>query len=145
MPFGLVDTDYGNGANPYIGSGALSTPDDFIEFLQTILSGGVNTKGRRVLTEASVSTMISSQIGSAVIAYSPYPYTLLTGEGLYGLGTWRDAPLENGCPGDYGSHAWVNYEKRIAGFLFTHIENGNFQATLPTAFEVRKLSRTIIK
>jgi CubicO group peptidase (beta-lactamase class C family) len=143
-PCGMPSTDFGSTSNPVIAGGARSTPSDYSKFLGMILTGGVTVNGRRVLTEAAVTAMIQSQVGVASVEYSPYPPSLLTGAGLYGLGNWRDAPAENSCPGAFGSHPWVNFDKRITGIIFTYVPVQGFTATLPTCFEVRRLSRSIV-
>jgi CubicO group peptidase (beta-lactamase class C family) len=140
----MPGTDYGGTTNPVIGNGGRSTPNDYLKFLNMILTGGVTTNGKRVLSEAAVTAMIQSQVGTVGVDYSPYPPFLLTGEGLYGIGDWRDAPAENSSPGEFGSHPWVNFNKRIVGFIFAHTPAQDFAATLPTCLEVRKLSRTIV-
>ncbi len=143
-PIGMPDTDYGNTSNPVVAAGARSTPTDYIQFLNVILEGGKLPNGKSVLSENAVSAMINSQVGSASIDYSPYPPALIDGSGLYGLGNWRDADGENSSPGSFGCHPWVNFDKRVTGFVFTYLPSENFAATLPTSLEIRRLARNIV-
>ena len=144
-PCGMATTDFGSTSNPIVASGARSTPNDYTKFLGMLLTGGLTSNGKRVLSEAAVTAMIASQVGTVSVQYSPYPPSLFTGSGLYGIGNWRDAPVENSSPGDFGSHPWINFDTRMTGFIFTYVPSGGFAATMPTCFEVRRLSRAIVQ
>lgn len=146
-PCGMTQTDFGATANPQIAGGARSTPDDYMRFLFMIMNKGVTDNGTRVLSEAAVTAMEQSQTSNATIAYSPYPVELLNTKGIYGIGNWRDLTgsgdvlIENSSPGAFGSHPWINRDKRITGFIFTYIINNGYLVTLPASLKIRGLVR----
>lgn len=148
-PCGMTDTDFGLTQNPIIGGGARSTPNDYIKYLNMLANNGIAANGTRVLSEAAIAAMQQSYTGNTTIAYTPY-ITLQTPD-FYGIGNWRDLTgtggvlIENSSPGAFGSHPWINQEKKICGFVFTYIPVSNAsQLTLPTCLEIRRLARTIV-
>lgn len=147
-PCGMTGTSFGLTANPQIGGGATSTPDDYMRFLYMIMNKGVAANGTRVLSEAAVTAMEQPQTSSATtIAYSPYPLSLLTTKGIYGIGNWRDLTgpgdvlIENSSPGLFGSHPWINRDKKVTGFIFTFIVDNGYLTTLPACIKIRNLVR----
>jgi len=146
-PCGMTSTDFGLTANPQIGGGARSTPDDYIRFLDMIMNKGVAANGTRVLSEAAVAAMEESQTGHVTVTYTPYPGVLLNTKDFYGTGNWRDvtapggALIENSSPGAFGSHPWINRDKKRTGFIFTFIASNGYLSTLPTCLKIRALVR----
>lgn len=146
-PCGMTATDFGLTANPQIGGGARSTPDDYIRFLDMLMNKGVTTDGKRVLSEAAVAAMEESQTTHAAIAYTPYPAAWLGTNDFYGIGNWRDVTgpggtlIENSSPGAFGSHPWINRGKKRTGFIFTFIADNGYLATISTSLKVRALVR----
>ncbi len=150
-PCGMTNTDFGLTSNPGIAGGARSTPNDYTAYLIMIMNKGLSASGTRVLSEAAITSMEQSQIGNASIYYTPYPASYFTTTGIYGIGNWRDLTgpgdvlIENSSPGLYGSHPWVDRNKKVTGFIFTYILINGYLATMPTSLNVRSLVRTIVQ
>lgn len=150
-PCGMTNTDFGLTPNPVIAGGVRSTPADYIRFLDMLMRKGVNSSGTRVLSEASVAAMEQNYVGSAAINYTPYPANLFVTTGIYGIGNWRDLTttadvlIENSSPGAFGSHPWINREKKVTGFIFTLIPAGGGFVTQPTCAKIRGLVRSIVQ
>jgi CubicO group peptidase (beta-lactamase class C family) len=109
--------DYDQSFNP--SGGALSTANDYINFLGMILNKGM-FEGKRILSEKSIAEMQKVQTGNAVIKYEP---AIAKGYG-YGLGEWIMEKDVNGagtvisCPGLYGSYPLVDYCRGYAVLIF---------------------------
>jgi CubicO group peptidase (beta-lactamase class C family) len=109
--------DYDQSFNP--SGGALSTANDYINFLSMILNKGM-FEGKRILSEKSIAEMQKVQTGSAVIKYEP---AIAKGYG-YGLGEWILDKDANGAgtvvssPGLYGSYPLVDYCRGYACLIF---------------------------
>lgn len=151
-PLSMTNTDFGLTANPIIAGGGRSTPNDYILFLNMVLNKGVAANGTRILSEAAVTAMEQSQIGSATVQYSPYPLMWINTSNIYGIGNWRDLVgandvlVESSSPGAFGSHPWINYDKKVTGFIFTFVaSDGNLSPTVPTCLKVRSLVREIVQ
>lgn len=152
IPCGMMNTDYGLGLNPIIAGGARSTPDDYIKYLNMIMRRGLNSSGKRVLSEASIDAMEKSYIGEATVFQSPYPVSLLNTTQFYGIGNWRDLVgsndvlIEDSSPGAFGSHPWVNRGKKITGFIFAFVGHGKGEVspTVYTCLKIRSLCREIV-
>lgn len=147
-PCGMTSTGFGLTANPQIAGGASSTPDDYMRFLYMIMNKGVAANGTRVLSEAAVAAMEQPETNNTTtIAYSPYPLALLTSKGIYGIGNWRDVTgpgdvlIENSSPGLFGSHPWINRDKKVTGLIFTFIVNNGYLTTMPASLKIRNLVR----
>jgi CubicO group peptidase (beta-lactamase class C family) len=117
-PCGMANTDFGEGKIPLAAGGAISTPEDYIHFLQMILQEGY-FNGKQILSRESIIKMEQDDTKGTRVAYTPDESGILD----YGLGEWI---LENGnsradvvsSPGLFGSFPWVNNKKHYAGFLF---------------------------
>lgn len=149
-PCGMMNSDFGNGINILVAGGVRSTPNDYMGFLNMMMNKGM-AGSTRVLSEAAINSMEQSQLGSATVAYSPYPLSLLPANGFYGIGNWRDLTgpgdvlIENSSPGAFGSHPWINRGKKVTGFIFTFIPStGNISTDVPTCLQIRSLVRTIV-
>ena len=109
--------DFDKAVNP--SGGALSTANDYINFLIMILNKGM-FEGKRILSEKSIAEMQKVQTGTAVIKYQP---ALALGYG-YGLGEWiRDKDASGAAvvitsPGLYGTYPLVDYCRGYACLLF---------------------------
>ncbi len=73
--------DYDQAFNP--SGGALSTANDYINFLTMIVNKGM-FEGKRMLSEKSIAEMQKIQTGNAIVKYEP---AVAKGYG-YGLGEW---------------------------------------------------------
>lgn len=122
-PLDMKNTDFGKGNVPLPAGGALSTPQDYLNFLVMILNKGVYN-GKRILSENSLAAMQTDRITTDVkIAYSPGE----AGDAGYGLGEWvlDEAAIGNlsktvSSPGLFGSFPWVDNEKQYCAFLMTY-------------------------
>jgi CubicO group peptidase (beta-lactamase class C family) len=109
--------DFDKAVNP--SGGALSTANDYMNFLTMILNKGM-FEGKRILSEKSIAEMQKIQTGAAVIKYQP---GLALGYG-YGLGEWiRDKDASGAgtvitSPGLYGTYPLVDYCRGYACLLF---------------------------
>ncbi|MEO5595384.1 MAG: serine hydrolase domain-containing protein [Chitinophagaceae bacterium] len=109
--------DYDKSFNP--SGGALSTANDYINFLSMILNKGM-FEGKRILSEKSIAEMQKVQTGTAVIKFQP---AITLGYG-YGLGEWIRDKDANGagttitCPGIFGSYPLVDYCRGYACLFF---------------------------
>lgn len=118
VPCDMNHTDFGHKKIPLAAGGALSTPEDYIHFLQMILQNG-SYNGKRVLSKESVIKMQQDYTKNATILSSPDKSRSLG----YGLGEWI---LETGqdnrnvvsSPGLFGSFPWVDNDRQYAAFLF---------------------------
>jgi len=121
-PLQMKNTDWGTGKVALPAGGAISTPEDYLNFLVMILNRGV-FKNRRILSERSILQMQVNRITPDVkVAYSP-----AEAGGLgYGYGEWiMDSDPNNhittsvSSPGLFGSFPWVDYKEHYAAFLMT--------------------------
>jgi len=114
-PLGMKNTDFGKKKVALPAGGALSTPEDYLNFLVMIMNKGI-FNNKRILTEASISQMQINRITPGVkIAYSP-----AEAKGLgYGYGEWTMGNNIVSSPGLFGSFPWVNNDKKYCGFLMT--------------------------
>jgi CubicO group peptidase (beta-lactamase class C family) len=114
-PLGLKNTDYGHNKVALPAGGALSTPEDYLNFLTMILNKGVY-KGKRVLSENSIALMQVNRVTPDVkVAYSPGE----AGNFGYGYGEWIMGSEGISSPGLFGSFPWVNNDQHYAAFLMT--------------------------
>ena len=109
--------DYDKSFNP--SGGALSTANDYINFLSMILNKGM-FEGKRILSEQSIAEMQKVQTGNAVIKYEP---AVAQGYG-YGLGEWILEKDDKGVssvissPGLFGTFPVVDYCRGYACLIF---------------------------
>jgi len=109
--------DYDKSMNP--SGGAVSTANDYINFLSMILNKGM-FEGKRLLSEKSIAEMQKVQTGNAVIKYEP---AVAQGYG-YGLGNWileKDAAGAGtviSSPGLFGTFPYVDYCRGYACLFF---------------------------
>lgn len=101
--------------------GALSTPNDYMNFISMILNKGM-FNGKRVLSEASIEAMQVLRTNSGTIKYAP---KLAAGYN-YGFGEWIQETDENGkatvvsCPGLFGTWPLVDLSRGYALLIFTN-------------------------
>lgn len=110
--------DFDKSFNP--SGGALSTANDYINFLGMLVNKGV-FEGKRILSEKSIAEMQKIQTGTAAIKYQP---AITLGYG-YGLGVWiRDKDATGAAtvvtsPGIYGPYPIIDYCRGYALLIFT--------------------------
>ena len=118
-PLNMVNTDFGDKKVPVAAGSALSTPNDYINFLTMILNKGT-FNGKRILSEKSIAEMQVNRITSDVkIAYTP---AQIDGFG-YGYGEWILGPGFVSSPGLFGSYPWVDNNNQYCAFLMTYYLN----------------------
>lgn len=119
-PCGMLHTDFGKSAVPLAAGGAISTANDYLNFLKMILNKG-SFNGRQVLTATSVELMQKNYIAGKEVIYSPAN----AGNWGYGFGEWvmSDATgkLSDAItsPGLFGTFPWVDNKRNYAAILLT--------------------------
>lgn len=97
--------------NPF--SGAVSTPSDYLKFLEMLRNKGT-LNGKKVLSEKAIAEMQKMQTGTAKISFLP---KVVEGES-YGLGNWIQADGIFNCPGLSGDWPYINVSKRYVCVIF---------------------------
>jgi CubicO group peptidase (beta-lactamase class C family) len=107
-----------NAVNP--SGGAVSTAADYMNFLTMLLDKGMY-KGKRVLSEQSITLMQTAQTNSAMIKYAPKSAAGYN----YGFGEWILATDEQGVstvvasPGLFGTWPMIDKCRNYACIFFT--------------------------
>lgn len=101
--------------------GAISTANDYMNFLTMLLNKGM-FNGKRVLSEKSIQEMNTIRTNSSIIKLTPK-----IAEGFnYGLGEWIQDTDTNGnatvvsCPGLFGTWPLVDFCRGYASIIFTN-------------------------
>ena len=119
-PCNMLHTDFGTKPVPLAAGGALSSANDYLNFLVMILNKGIYN-GKQVLSKSSVDLMQMNYAEGKKILYTPANAV----NWGYGLGEWviKDA---NGkasdavsSPGLFGSFPWVDNKRQYAAILLT--------------------------
>ena len=146
-PLGMKNTDfhaYGPTGNPRPAGDGRSSLDDYGKFLQMILNGG-ELNGQRILSAKAIEEMHGDHTRGSSIRY-----TIFGNKGhldpdlpkaTYGVGMWREKiELEKiviaSSPGALGCYPWVDFEKKVAGAIFTR---GTFSRSLPVYLRLREV------
>lgn len=125
--FTPVNTDGGHA--PMLGGGLCTTLNDYMNFLDMIIHGGV-FEGQRILREATVKEMQADQVGRAKVVEGEYVERALGRhhQGVYGLGEWREMVDEKtgeayriSSPGWAGAYPWINLREGVYGFFIAHV------------------------
>lgn len=122
QPLDMKNTDFGKGKVALPAGGAYSTPEDYMHFVEMILSKGVYN-GKRILSEKSVDEMQVNRLDkNTKIGYSPAE----AGDFGYGYGEWvmetstlNDITTAVTSPGLFGSFPWVDNKNQYCAFLMT--------------------------
>jgi len=122
-PLGMRNTDFGKGKVSLPAGGAMSTPEDYINFLVMIMNKGV-FNGKRILSESSIVEMQINRVTKDVkVAYAPAE----AGDVGYGFGEWVSPTSTRSnltkavsSPGLFGSYPFVSNEKKYCAFLMTY-------------------------
>ncbi|HJV19504.1 MAG TPA: serine hydrolase domain-containing protein [Sediminibacterium sp.] len=106
-----------NAVNP--SGGAVSTPNDYMNFLSMLLNKGMYN-GKRILSESAVALLHTPQTTAPMIKYAPK-----MAEGFnYGMGEWIQETDENGnatvvsCPGLFGTWPLLDLCRGYASIVF---------------------------
>jgi CubicO group peptidase (beta-lactamase class C family) len=130
-PLDMKNTDFGYRKVPLPAGSAVSTPEDYINFLTMIINKG-EFRGKRILSMESINEMQENRISPEVrIAYTPEEAAGLG----YGYGEWvfkNPSGSETGnwvtSPGLFGSFPWINNEKHYGAFLMCFYLNNKGRA-----------------
>lgn len=132
-PLEMKNTDFGKNGVPLAAGGALSTPEDYMNFLIMLLNDG-EFNGKRIISKALVNEMQKNRLSRDVeMAYTPDEANMWG----YGFGEWiMDAPLavsekkdalpnsKRGSavssPGLFGSFPWIDNDKKYCAFLLVY-------------------------
>jgi len=137
-PLNMDHTDFGFSKVPLPAGGAVSTPNDYMNFLVMILNKGT-FNGKRILSEKSVAEMqVNRQTSDVKIAYTP---AQIDGFG-YGYGEWILGDGFVSSPGLFGSFPWVDNHKGYAAFLMTFYLNSSGRDE--RYLEIKKLVDTAV-
>lgn len=134
--------------HPLVPGGVSTSARSLLNFVEMVVNKGV-FNGKRVLSEAAVSAMLSDQTAGASIQYTPYvggnPYTTPAVNPVrYGIGNWLDVKAANGTllescsPGAFGTHPWQDSAHGVAGVIFT-VSEGVISRT--ASLQIRELVR----
>ncbi len=104
--------------NPF--SGAISTPSDYMKFLQMLLNKGM-ANGKQVLSEQSVAELLKVQTGNAIMETLPKEMQGYS----YGLGNWIQGGYLFTCPGLSANWPYINLAKKYACILFGEVKDRN--------------------
>ncbi len=125
-----------NGEAPNPSFGALSTANDYLNFLIMVLNKGM-FEGKRVLSEESIAEMQKPQFTGL-----PNKFTPKMAEGFeYGLGEWiqeKDASGNStviGCPGFSGTWPYIDKCRGYAAIIFTKDLNDNARKDVVMQFK----------
>ena len=132
IPCDMKNTTFGHNLVASPAGGAVSTAEDYLQFLSMILNGGIY-KGVRILNEASVIAMQQNYSRESNIAFTPDEAS----NWGYGFGEWV---MEEGTnranalssPGLFGTFPWIDNKLGYAAILFTtnlHIKGRNERYT----------------
>jgi len=117
-PLGMTVTNFFTGGatqNPSIGDGAWSSAEDYTRFLDMLRQGG-ERNSVRVLAPASVELMLTDVIGNRPVVWSPNPFGVRCG-----LGMWLERQDALGrtllacAPGAFGFFGWLDREHDATG------------------------------
>jgi CubicO group peptidase (beta-lactamase class C family) len=119
------------------GGGLWSTPEDYMQFAQMLVNGGV-LNGKRLLSPRTVDLMASNHVGDL---YSGVGQRL---KGM-GFGLTVEVVLDNvsanrresngsfGWDGAFGTHFWVDRKEQLVGLLMVQESNGQLMRDFENA------------
>jgi CubicO group peptidase (beta-lactamase class C family) len=119
------------------GGGLWSTPEDYMQFAQMLVNGGV-LNGTRLLSPRTVDLMASNHVGEL---YSGI------GQRLKGMGfgltvevvvdgvaaNRRESNGSFGWDGAFGTHFWVDRKEQVVGLLMVQESNGQLMRDFENA------------
>jgi CubicO group peptidase (beta-lactamase class C family) len=135
-PLEMDHTDYfalGQTKNPDVAGAVRTCVDDYGNYLTMLLNRGVY-KGKRILSEQAVTTMLTNQSGCLPILKHPYDVLDIVDPALakapYGIGCWlEDCDPKTGratqitSAGGFGCIPFLDLERNVAGVLLPHNRN----------------------
>ncbi|EAX8473896.1 beta-lactamase family protein [Salmonella enterica] len=115
--------------NPVLQGGAVSTAEDYLNFLSMLAQKGV-FKGRQVLSATAVDEMLADQTSCAKM--TPTGASVLP-DAHYALGNWCEVwngqgeGLRNSSIGYFGVYPWIEKESGRFGLIFPYIRENAFR------------------
>ena len=140
-PLGMDSTDYfalGSTKNPNVAGSVRTCVDDYGNYLTMLLNRGL-FRGKRVLSEKAVTTMLTNQSGCLPILRHPYDVLDIIDPALakapYGIGCWlEDFDPETGqttaisSGGGFGCMPFLDLKRNVAGVLLPYARNWKLDA-----------------
>ena len=135
-PLEMDSTDYfalGPTKNPDVAGAVRTCVDDYGNYLTMLLNRGVY-KGKRILSEKAVTTMLTNQSGCLPILKHPYDVLDIIDPALakapYGIGCWlEDFDPKTGkttsisSAGGFGCMPFLDLKRNVAGVLLPYARN----------------------
>lgn len=119
-PCKMRATNFGfDGKSPNPGFGALSTANDYLNFLVMLLNGG-SFEGKQVLSEEAIKEMHRAQLGSEPVKYKPEAVAQFD----VTMGAYvqeKDAAGNNkviSCPSLGGTWPYIDFCRKYAAIIF---------------------------
>ena len=143
-PLGMKNTSFAEDKVVNPSGGAISTPADYMSFLNMLLNNG-EFKGKRILSPEVISQMQRSRTDNAKVLYRPAEAKYLD----YGCGEWileRNAVGDSAVlssPGLFGTFPWIDTQRNYAAIIF--VKNIHFKDRQKNAEEVRVAVNKSIK
>jgi CubicO group peptidase (beta-lactamase class C family)/predicted dienelactone hydrolase len=135
-PLSMSHTDYwafGVTSNPNVAGSGRTCVDDYGNYLTMLLNRGLY-KGKRILSEKAVTTMLENQSGILPILRHPYEvldiFDTVLANAPYGIGCWlEDFNPETGqttsitSGGGFGCMPFLDLKRNVAGVFLPHNRN----------------------
>jgi CubicO group peptidase (beta-lactamase class C family) len=143
-PLGMKNTSFSADKVVNPSGGAVSTPMDYLIFLNMLLDKG-KFKGKQVLSAEVISQMQRIRTENVKVLYRPAEAKYLD----YGWGEWVLERNSNGegtvlsSPGLFGTFPWIDIQRNYAAIIF--VKNIHFKDRQKNAEEVRVAVNKVIK
>jgi CubicO group peptidase (beta-lactamase class C family) len=127
--------------NPVLQGGAVSTTQDYLNFLAMLSADGVY-KGRRILTHEAVEAMLTDQTARATMTSTGVP---MLANAHYALGNWCETWASDArCTlssslGAWGVYPWIDRATGLYGIVFFHEKKDAFRLLPETSTIVREI------
>lgn len=115
--------------NPVLQGGAVSTAEDYLNFLSMLAQGGI-FNGKRVLSQSSIDAMLQDQTSHARM--TPTHASVLP-DAHYALGSWcetwngQGVCDRNSSIGFFGAYPWIEKSTGRFGIILPYIRNNAFR------------------
>ncbi len=151
-PLGMRFTFFTNANNPGVAGSIVSSANEYKNYLQMLLNGGV-WNGRRILSQSIINEMKLDQTRGAPILYSPYAVLAPFIPGIdrntrYALGHWREVVdarnnevLESSSQGAFGFSPWIDWRRNLVGVFSVQSQLVTVE---PTYLRMKQLIRTAL-
>ena len=142
-PLGMKNTSFAADKVLNPSGGAVSTPMDFVNFMNMLLNKG-EFNGKRILSQEVVAQMQRIRTENVKVLYRPAEAKFLN----YGWGEWileRDAAGEStvlSSPGLFGTFPWIDTQRNYTAIIF--VKNIHFKDRQKNAEEVRVVVNKVI-